>query len=142
MTWYFTCPVCRQTRYLAAQCLDREATLPDGTTEGLCGGNVARYERAKLRHGVRLRYRDAASRLERSRHNISLLVHLYKLLPPQPPPRLREWARIEAGYCIDAPDTMPAGGCYSMFVDELHPDRTKPGPFCAPAQLTTQREEA
>lgn len=50
---------------------------------------------------------------------------------------LSEDAFSMTGYCIDAPDLMPAGGCY--YYEFAPPDED--GPCWAVSQFTTKRED-
>lgn len=52
------------------------------------------------------------------------------------PKPLTEWAWAEGGYCIDAPQSIPAGGCYFEPVPPPHDDEWPPG---IPAQLEVDR---
>jgi hypothetical protein len=42
------------------------------------------------------------------------------------------------GYCIDAPQTMPAGGCFALDLPSMSDDDA---PSYMPAQLTVERAE-
>jgi hypothetical protein len=52
------------------------------------------------------------------------------------PKHLLRAAWDDHGYCIDAPQTMPAGGCYGLDLPPLGDDET---PSYMPAQLTVER---
>lgn len=49
----------------------------------------------------------------------SLLVvqTIYNLKAPIGYRHIHTWLHIEAGYCLDAPDILPAGSCVSDMVD-------------------------
>lgn len=102
-----------------------------------CGGNVARFERMKLLHGVRVVYMWAAERVGKRWFRPELLVELYRRVP-KPPKHLRDWAMREDGYIIDAPDTMPAGGCVAYYLPDMT-DVPEDERYMA-VQLTVERE--
>jgi len=58
------------------------------------------------------------------------------------PTPIKDWAFAEGGYCLDAPDILPAGGCEFFDLDptgmEDHLDEF--GHFGLPTQLTVPRE--
>lgn len=106
--WY-SCPICRETRYWQSRCVSE-----------YCGGNAARFELAKIRHGRRIHYLGRATSLRRSHSHdmVEILSELFRRVK-KPSKALREWAaHIEHGYCLDAPTFIPAGGCF----DEVLPE--------------------
>jgi len=52
------------------------------------------------------------------------------------PTALKDWAFAEGGYCLDAPETLPAGGCYFA---EVEPPDGEEGPYGISAQITVTR---
>lgn len=71
---------------------------------------------------------------------VLLYMQLYTILPALPPwnrygrrvpERLKLQTRIDAGYCLDAPECMPAGGCENYQIDDEE---------FIPSQLLTYRE--
>lgn len=121
---YFRCPICN------------EASYGDGTCQvEHCRGNVARFELAKLRHGIRVRYEWAAMPVDRGFMWVNLMMELYRRFRQagRPPRALIDSARIDASYCLDAPECMPAGACMYYPVD---------GADGVPAQIVLQREPA
>jgi hypothetical protein len=59
---------------------------------------------------------------------------------PQP---IQDWCFAEGRYCLDAPETIPAGGCEFFYLDStgLEGDLNEFGHFGCPTQLTIQRSE-
>lgn len=55
-----------------------------------------------------------------------MFVELYSRLPlgfnGRPPRCLIEWAHAEGGYCLDAPQEMPAGGCLGIWIPDISSD--------------------
>jgi hypothetical protein len=72
-----------------------------------------------------------------------LMCYIAALLPADTaygtkcPGYLMRAAWDDAGYCLDAPDEFPAGGCYAMDLPPLDPEDTME---YFPAQLTIERE--
>ena len=64
-----------------------------------------------------------------------MLLHLYRHIP-KPSKALRDALRIDIGYCLDAPEEMPAGGCWGFSDEELEAEYG----FAIPEQLTFRRE--
>lgn len=58
------------------------------------------------------------------------------------PDRLSKWAFAEGGYCLDAPELLPAGGCEFMDLDPtgMEDQCDEFGHFGLPAQMTVLRE--
>jgi hypothetical protein len=56
----------------------------------------------------------------------------------QAPRYLLRAAWDDYGYCIDAPETLPAGGCYGLDLPQFEPDDK---PQYMPAQLTVERDQ-
>lgn len=105
-------------------------------TAWYCGGNRARLERWKLTLGVRLRYLNAAPEVEGHSPpwlTTQLLCEGHRRGCYD---RKLGWRvyQIDAGYCLDAPDIMPAGSCYGM----EFPDEPELGVL--PCQRTFDRE--
>ena len=130
--YYFHCPICDSVSYWSTEC-----------KSDLCGGNVARYERMKLRYGMRLRYTRAAASLERwieTPHCHFIGRYLTPGISREGRKAIRamiDLARLDGGYCLDAPEIMPAGACFSEHLSEAD----EPGKECwIPAQITVNRE--
>ena len=130
--YYFHCPICDSVSYWATEC-----------KSDLCRGNVARHELAKLRYGVRVRYLGTAAKLERWIENPHCqLAGRYSALALAQRDRkairkMIDMAFLDGGYCIDAPNIMPAGGCFSEHLSEAD----EPGKECwIAAQMTVNRE--
>lgn len=106
-------------------------------TSNVCGGNVARYERFKLELGTRLVYLRAAPPVGdelTSLLGVKLLMEAHRRKCATKDRTRTHW--IDAGYCIDAPNEMPAGGCFGMTFEDLVDDSD-----VVPCQLTVWREE-
>lgn len=84
----------------------------DECTAWYCGGNRARLERWKLALGTRITYLPAAPRVGLEGQSFlvtNLMIESYRR-------GVRESYKthaIDAGHSIDAPEYMPAGGCYN-----------------------------
>jgi hypothetical protein len=57
------------------------------------------------------------------------------------PRPIKDWAFAEGGYCIDAPDIIPAGGTefFSMDPEGMEDDCDEFGNFGLPTQITVER---
>lgn len=119
----FLCAVCGW-RYLADRC-----------QSNVCGGNVARFERFKLELGTKLVYLKAAPDVgdHTTWLSVKLLMELHRRGLRVRSDR-NHW--IDAGYCLDAPEEMPAGGCYGETFEDMGEDGA------LASQLTVQREAA
>lgn len=108
-----------------------------------CGGNVARAERLKRELGTKIIYFHAASRIEgyaRANLGTSLVIELHnRFRGARPPKALRDWASREEEYCLDAPEEMPAGGCFREELPWAADEGDPEVPFVV-SQLTTRRE--
>lgn len=60
------------------------------------------------------------------------------------PTPIKDWCLSEGGYCLDAPDSLPAGGCefYSLDPTGMEDYLDEFGNFGLPTQLTVMREES
>lgn len=60
------------------------------------------------------------------------------------PTPIKDWAFAEGGYCLDAPDTLPAGGCefFSLDPTGMEDMLDEFGNLGLPTQLTAPRESA
>ena len=58
------------------------------------------------------------------------------------PAPLKDWAFAEGGYCLDAPDMLPAGGCEFFGLDPtgMEDSLDEFGHFGLPQQITVSRE--
>jgi hypothetical protein len=57
------------------------------------------------------------------------------------PKPIKEWAFAEGGYCLDAPDTLPAGACefYALDPTGVEDLCDEFGYYGLPAQITVER---
>ena len=83
-----------------------------------------------------------ASRIDTHHHWLGLMIFMEahrRLLHGQfgrIPEPVTVWAWAEGGYCIDAPMTLPAGGCFYLDLQPFREDE----PNGLPEQLTVERE--
>lgn len=110
---YFHCSICSELRYCVDQCVSEH-----------CRGNVARFERAKLKHGTAVRYLLSASPVGMTGNTFmgaSLLCELYYRLGREVAAKsavLKRAVWDDAAYCLDAPELMPAGACQPGWIAE------------------------
>lgn len=59
------------------------------------------------------------------------------------PKPIKEWAFAEGGYCIDAPDNLPAGACefYELDPTDMEDIVDEFGHYGLPTQITVEREQ-
>lgn len=107
------------------------------TTCAVCGSNSVRAWRLKRELGTKVRYLTAATAVDHKwiRMYAQMLFHLYRRIP-KPSKALRDALRIDIGYCLDAPEVMPAGGCFGFSDEELEAEYG----IAIPEQLTFDRE--
>lgn len=58
------------------------------------------------------------------------------------PKPIKDWAFAEGGYCLDAPDNLPAGACefYELDPTGMEDMANEFGHFGLPTQITVERE--
>lgn len=127
---FFVCPICRSRSY------------GNDCRVEVCRGNSARYGLYAARHGVRVVYRGSAYRVDGTgaAGRAARFQGYFDRRFRDAGNHVRHAIRDEiAGYCLDAPDDMPAGGCRWESVKDLLPDDPDPNPGY-PAQMTVSRE--
>lgn len=104
-------------------------------TSWYCRGNVARFEKWKIALGTRIMYLNAAPSIEHHSNAlwIRFMMDAHRRGTYDKRAGWRQYS-IDAGYCIDAPNEMPAGGCYGMTFEDIGESGSIPG------QLTVARE--
>lgn len=103
-----------------------------------CRGNVARYELWKLRLGTKITYRWAAGPVHESLHTwlgTQLLIEAHRRGTRKRGELGTHW--LDAGYCLDAPELIPAGGCRGESFEDLDPTLAEVVPY----QITYEREK-
>lgn len=102
-----------------------------------CGGNAARAGRMVLQLGVRVRYLEAAERVGRDRLSMAASMRLHAAIEDRTVPGRRaaaEHAWEDVGYCLDAPEELPAGSCLDYDLSVFGEDAG------IPVQRTVRRE--